>query len=75
MNRTLVPFGREEVFTELTEHIVELRETSHDEAEVMASNVLRRVDSSIHLVGLADNGKRALYNSLRDLPFGRDGSV
>jgi hypothetical protein len=28
MNHTLVPFGREEVFAELTEHIVELRETS-----------------------------------------------
>ncbi|MFB9807058.1 hypothetical protein ACFFQF_18285 [Haladaptatus pallidirubidus] len=62
MNHTLVPSGREELFAELTENIAELRETPKDDAEVMASNVLSRAYSTIHLVGLSDNGKRALYH-------------
>ncbi|WP_227380026.1 hypothetical protein [Haladaptatus halobius] len=62
MNHDFVSFGREEVFAELTEHIVELREISDGDAEVMASKVLSRASSTIHLVGLSDNGKRALYH-------------
>jgi hypothetical protein len=62
MNHTLVPFGHEELFAELTEHIVELREISNADAEMMASKVLRRAYSTINLVGLSDNGKCALYH-------------
>ncbi|RBI59817.1 hypothetical protein DMJ13_22185 [halophilic archaeon] len=48
--------------TEFTEHIAELREISNDDAELMTSKVLSRAYSTIHLVGLSDNGKQALYH-------------
>ncbi|WP_227380870.1 hypothetical protein [Haladaptatus halobius] len=62
MNHKLVPFGRDKLFKELSEEIAELRETSQEDAELMASKVLSRAYSHTKLVGLSIDGKRALYH-------------
>ncbi|WP_224337906.1 hypothetical protein [Haloprofundus halobius] len=61
MNEKLVPYGRTELVAELAEEIEALRECPSEDAELMASKVLSRAYSSTKLVGLTDDGRRAVY--------------
>ncbi|WP_435159063.1 hypothetical protein [Haladaptatus sp. DFWS20] len=62
INYDLVPYGRNELFKELPEEITELRDTSQEVAELMASKILSRAYSQVKLVGLSIDVKGALYH-------------